>query len=83
MRERLRRSQRPERVFEVAGVCDADLAARLRAVLTSGDGYASTGKPVIDWDDEGAREALVDSRARDSYAILEALDAAQRTRAGR
>jgi hypothetical protein len=119
MRERLRRSQRPDRVFEVAlaaageagllgrrrvldstplydavatmdtitlircairgllGVCDADLAARLRTVLTSGDDYASSGKPVIDWDDKGAREALVDSRARDGYALLSALDAAQ------
>jgi hypothetical protein len=119
MRERLRRSDRPDRVFEVAlaaagqagllgrrrvldstplydavatmdtvtlirsairgllRVLDADLARRLRVQLTSGEDYASTGKPVIDWDDEAAREALVDSRARDGYALLAALDGRQ------
>jgi Transposase DDE domain/Transposase domain (DUF772) len=116
MRERLRRSQRPDRVFEVAlaaagqagllgrrrvldstplydavatmdtitlirsairgllRVVDAELAGRLRALLASGDDYASTAKPVIDWDDRVAREALVDSRARDGYALLAALE---------
>jgi hypothetical protein len=116
MRERLRRSDRPDRVFEVAlgaarqaglrgrrrvldstpsydavatmdtvtligsairgllRVADTDLAEQLRARLTSGDDYASTAKPVIDWDDKTAREALVDSRARDGYALLAALD---------
>lgn len=51
-----------------------DLAIELRAVLTSGDDYASTAKPVVDWDDKTAREALIDSRARDGYALLAALD---------
>lgn len=51
-----------------------DLAGRLRAVLSSGDDYSSTGKPVIDWDDKTARDALVDSRARDGYALLAVLD---------
>jgi Transposase DDE domain len=116
MRERLRRSQRPDRVFEVAldaaraagllgrrrvldstplydAVATMDtitlirsairgllaaagdgLAERLRAGLTSGDDYATTGKPVIDWDDKAARDALVDSRARDGFALLAALD---------
>jgi Transposase DDE domain/Transposase domain (DUF772) len=117
MRERLRRSQRPDRVFEVAlgaaraagllgrrrvldstplydavatmdtitlirsairGLLAAtgggDLSARLRAALTSGDDYATTGKPVIDWDDKAARDALVDSRARDGFALLAVLD---------
>jgi Transposase DDE domain/Transposase domain (DUF772) len=116
MRERLRRSDRPDRVFQVAldaartagllgrrrvldstplydavatmdtvtlirsairgllRVADADLVEGLRALLASGDDYASTGKPVIDWDDKPAREALVDSRARDGYALLVALD---------
>jgi hypothetical protein len=89
MRERLRRSQRPDRVFGVAleaahaaglvgrrrvldstplydavatmdtvtlirsalrgllaaAAADAELAAAVRAVLSSGDDYASTGKP--------------------------------------
>jgi len=55
-------------------VADADLAARLRAVLGSGDDYTTAGKPVIDWDDKPARDALVDSRARDGYALLTVLD---------
>src|SRR5215472_16969183 len=91
MRERLRRSARPDRIFEVTleaakaagltgrrrvldstplydavatmdtvtlirsairgllGVADPELEQRLRAVLSSGDDYSSTGKPVIDW----------------------------------
>ncbi len=116
MRERLRRSHRPDRIFEVAlgaarsagligrkrvldsaplydavatmdtitlirsairgllGAAGADLAGRLRAVIGSGDDYASAGKPVIDWDDKTAREALVDSRAQDGSAMLVVLD---------
>ena len=116
MRERLRRSDRPDRIFEVAltaarqagllgrrrvldstplydAVATMDtitliraavrglltaagpaLAGELRAALTSGDDYASSAKPVIDWDDKTAREALVDSRARDGYALLAAVD---------
>jgi IS5 family transposase len=116
MRARLRRSTRPNRIFEVgleaahaAGLvgrrrvldstplydavatmdtvtlirsvvrgllaaADADLAAALRAVLVSGDDYASNGKPQIDWDDRAAREELIDSRARDGYALLGLLD---------
>jgi hypothetical protein len=116
MRERLRGSDRPDRIFQVAldaaraaglvgrrrvldstplydavatmdtitlirsairgllGAAGGDLIARLRAVLSSGDTYSSTGKPVIDWDDKTARDALVDSRARDGYALLAALD---------
>ncbi|WP_203759499.1 transposase, partial [Actinoplanes octamycinicus] len=116
MRERLRRSPRPDRIFEVAlaaarqagllgrrrvldstplydavatmdtitllrsairGLLTAagrDLAAELRSLLTSGDDYTSTGKPVVDWDDKTAREAVIDSRARDGYALLAALD---------
>lgn len=116
MRERLRRSDRPDRIFEVAldaarsaglvgrrrvldstplydavatmdtitlirsairgllAAADGDLAERLRAVLSGGDDYRSTGKPVIDWDDKTARDVLVDSRARDGYALLAVLD---------
>ncbi|HEV7579597.1 MAG TPA: IS1182 family transposase [Mycobacterium sp.] len=55
-------------------VADAELEAQLRAVLSGGDDYASTAKPHIDWDDPAAREALVDSRARDGYACLALLD---------
>lgn len=116
MRERLRRSARPDRVFEVtlevaraAGLvgrrrvldstplydavttmdtitlirsalrgvlaaADGALAAELRAALTAGDDYASLAKPPIDWDDAAAREALIDSRAKDAYACLTLLD---------
>ena len=100
MRQRLRRSQAPDRVFEVAlqaaraagllgrrrvldstplydavatmdtvtlirsairgllATAEAELAARLRAALVSGDDYPTAGKPVIDWDDRAARDAL-------------------------
>jgi hypothetical protein len=51
-------------------VADADLAA----VLTSGDDYASSAKPQIDWSDASAREALIDSRAKDGFACLGVLD---------
>jgi hypothetical protein len=119
MRERLRRSGRPDRIFEVAlaaarnagligrrrvldstplydavatmdtitlirtairgllAVAGPELTAGLRAVLAglgSGDDYTSTAKPVIDWDDKPAREALIDSRARDGHALLTFLD---------
>ena len=116
MRERLRKSDRPDRIFEAAlgaareagligrrrvvdstplydavatmdtitlirsairgllAVVDGATAVVLRALMTSGDEYASAAKPSIDWDDTVAREALVDSRARDGYAMLAALD---------
>jgi hypothetical protein len=119
MRERLRRSERPDRIFEVglaaaheaglvgrrrvldstplydavatmdtvtlirsalrgllgaAGGADPALAAEMRAALSSGDDYASAGKPQIDWDDAPAREELIDSRARDGFAALAVLD---------
>jgi hypothetical protein len=56
------------------GVADPVLVQRLRAVLTSGDQYVTSGKPVIDWDDKAARTVLVDARARDGYALLRALE---------
>ena len=53
---------------------DAELEAGLRAVITSGDDYASSAKPRIDWDDPAAREALINSRARDGFAMLALLE---------
>jgi hypothetical protein len=53
---------------------DPGLARRLRAALHGGVDYASSAKPVIDWDDQTAREALIDARARDGYALLAVLD---------
>jgi hypothetical protein len=55
-------------------VADDALEAELRQVLTSGDDYASSAKPHIDWDDPAAREELIDSRARDAMACLALLD---------
>ncbi len=116
MRERLRRSDRPNRIFDAAlgaareagligrkraldstplydavstmdtitlirsairglvKVADDALAHELMAALTSGDDYSSAAKPQIDWDDKGAREALIDSRAKDAHACLALLD---------
>ncbi len=37
----------------------------LGAMLSSGDDYASSAKPRIDWD---AGDALIDNRARDAFA---------------
>jgi hypothetical protein len=53
---------------------DAELVAELRGVLKRDDDYAGPGKPVCDWDDEVAREALVDALARDAFAVLLVLD---------
>jgi len=55
-------------------VADPALAAALRSVMTSGDDYATSSKPHIDWDDAEARAALIDTRARDAYACLAHLD---------
>ena len=55
-------------------VADAVLEARLRGLITSGDDYASSAKPQIDWDDQATREELIDSRARDGYAMLAHLE---------
>lgn len=55
-------------------VADDGLEAELRAVVTSGDDYATAAKPQIDWDDPDAREALIDSRAGDAFACLALLD---------
>jgi Transposase DDE domain/Transposase domain (DUF772) len=46
----------------------------LRAVLARDDDYRRAGKPVCDWEDRAAREALVDALARDARAVLAVLD---------
>jgi hypothetical protein len=58
-------------LFKVTGKA---LEAELRGVITSGDDYASSAKPQIDWDDAAGREALIDSRAKDALACLALLD---------
>ena len=66
-------------LLRVAG--DA-LAAELRGVLKRDDDYAAAGKPACDWEDEAAREALVDALARDAYAVLALLDGRDAERGG-
>ena len=55
-------------------VCDGDLESRLRALLGRDDDYRRAGKPVCDYDDRQAREALIDALAKDARALLLALD---------
>ncbi len=55
-------------------VADEVVEGELRAVLSSGDDYATTAKPQIDWDDAGAREELIDSRAQDAFSCLMVLE---------
>ena len=115
-RERLRRSKRPNRIFEAAlavakqaglvgrkrvldstalydavatqdtvtmiraairgllRVVDATLGVEIRAGVRRDDDYTEAGKPVCDWEDAAAREALVDALAKDGYAALLVLD---------
>jgi hypothetical protein len=55
-------------------VANAELAVELRELLGRDDDYAAAGKPVCDYDDAGARAALVDALARDAMALVAALD---------
>jgi hypothetical protein len=55
-------------------VADAGLETALRAVLRREDDYRVAGKPVCDYDDRAAREALVDALARDAMALLAVLE---------
>lgn len=50
------------------------LRVELRALIGSGDAYTDMAKPVIDWSDPVEREALIDARAKDAYAMLAHLD---------
>jgi Transposase DDE domain/Transposase domain (DUF772) len=54
----------------VLKAAEGRLEAELRGVLANGEAYASLAKPQIDWDDQAARAALVDARARDAHAVL-------------
>jgi hypothetical protein len=55
-------------------VADADLRAELRGLLARDDDYTAAGKPVCDYEDPTAREALVDALARDAMALVGALE---------
>ena len=54
----------------VLRVTPQDLRAERKALLTRDDAYESAGKPVCEWDDKEAREALVDALTRDAYALI-------------
>jgi Transposase DDE domain/Transposase domain (DUF772) len=58
----------------VLAVCDAELVAYVRAVLDRDDDYRTAGKPVCDYDDPQAREALIDALAKDALAIIICLE---------
>src|ERR1700737_2342256 len=51
-----------------------DLEGELRGLLARDDDYASAGKPVCDYEDRQAREAMIDALAKDAHALLVALD---------
>ena len=55
-------------------VVPPERAALLRKALKRDDDYESAGKPVCDWDNKPAREALVDELARDAFALLAHMD---------
>jgi Transposase domain (DUF772) len=55
-------------------VCEPVLEAELRGLLGRDDGYRAAGKPVCDYEDSQAREALIDALAKDARALLVALD---------
>jgi IS5 family transposase len=115
MRARLRRSERPDRIFETvvellkgAGLVghrrvldstplydavatqdtvtlirssirgllrvSGERESALRSTLGRDDDYKTPGKPACDWDDEEAREALVDALARDGFGLLAGLE---------
>lgn len=51
-----------------------ELESELRGWLRRDDDYASAGKPMCDYEDRAAREALVDALAKDGQALLLALE---------
>ena len=57
-------------LLAAADAREADLRSRLRR----DDDYAASGKPLCDWEDPVAREALVDALATDATALLTALE---------
>jgi Transposase DDE domain/Transposase domain (DUF772) len=53
--------------------CPPELARLVRAAGARDDDYQAAGKPVCDWEDQAAREQLVDALFRDGYRALGAL----------
>ena len=63
-------------IRSVLKAAEGSLEAELSSLIRSGDDDASAAKPRIDWDDEKAREALIDAVAKDGRAILTHFDGA-------
>jgi DDE family transposase/transposase-like protein DUF772 len=61
-------------IRRLLAVCESALESHLRGLLARDDDYRDAGKPVCDYDDRQAREALVDALAKDARALLLALD---------
>jgi hypothetical protein len=61
------------------GACPGELEREMRAVLARADDYRAARKPPCDWADAEAREALVDTLARDGYASLAVLESRELT----
>jgi IS5 family transposase len=61
-------------IRQLLAAADPELEAELRAVLVRDDDYRAAGKPICDWDDPVAREALVAELAADGYACLGVLE---------
>src|SRR3954463_586504 len=55
-------------------VCESDVECELRGLLGRDDDYRTAGKPVCDYEDPAAREALIDALAKDAHALLSALE---------
>jgi hypothetical protein len=53
---------------------DAQTAQRVREVLKRDDAYDTPGKPACDWDVAEAREQLIDTLAKDGFAVLSLFD---------
>lgn len=59
---------------EVTGAKDLITEQCIRLAALTGQDYASTGKPMIAWDDPAARDELVSALVGDALALLAALD---------
>ena len=50
------------------------LAVAARGACSRDDDYLTAGRPVCDWDNREAKDALVDALVRDARAVLDVLD---------
>jgi IS5 family transposase len=67
---------------EVPGAKDLIATECTRLAALTGQGYESTSKPPIAWDDQAARDELVSALVGDALALMAALDVKAITKAG-